>query len=103
MPWARQLTRLGSGEVYLDSFSDPEEYDLGFSAPSPADQTPALTDGYPVIAAYEPVNKCEQLTSAIAARSSLAPPQAYDVLRGILDRRWKHINFIRNILHNKTN
>ena len=98
MPWTSQLIRLGSGEVDLDSSSDSEEYGPGFSTPSPAHQTPTLPDGYPMIAAYEPVNKCEQLPDAIAA-----PPQAYDLLRVIVDRRWKHINNIRNTLHNDTN
>ena len=126
MPWT-QLTRHVSGEVDLDSSSDvevaiaptgiglpaasdSEEYDPGFNlAERPAGQSPALTpdDGDPLIAAcYEAVNKCKQpikLPGAIAARSSLAPPQAYDLLRAILDRRWKHINNTRNTLHNDTN
>ena len=33
------------------------------------------------------------MPAAIASRS---PPQAYDLLRVIVDRRWKHINNIRS-------
>ena len=49
----------------------------------------------------------QRLADAIAYRSGSsstrrAPPQAYVLLRAILDRRWKQINNISNTIHNDT-